>query len=657
MTVDLARFHDSFFDESFESLATMEAALLRLEAGATGAETINTVFRVAHSLKGGAGMFGFHDIVSFTHTLEAVLDALRGRRLETSAGLTGLLLGSVDLLRGMLEATRAGQPVDLQRMADLQFDLELLVAQPAAPAPAARIRLRPGLDLHRRGNDPLQVLGELAKLGRVTVRADIASLPPLADLDPGTCHLAWEITADTAAPREAIAHVFEWMDHDGHVEIDVGSAAAASSATAAVAKAAAPAAAPGTGTATAVDAAPAAAGAPDAGSIRVGVEKLDDLMNSVGELVITQTMLAQVAGAAGGLDERLHRGLLQLERNVRELQESVMRVRMLPISAVFSRFPRLVRDLAQRFGKRIELQLGGEHTELDKTVLEKIGDPLVHLVRNSIDHGIEPPDVRTARGKNPVGTIHLDASQRGGCIVVEVRDDGAGLDRRRIIERARKLGLLAADGEPDELAVNELIFAPGFSTADQATDVSGRGVGMDVVRRNVKALGGSIEVESRAGEGARFTLTLPFTLAIVDGQTVAVGGERYVVPVTSIVESLRLAPGAATRVAGSGGDVFTFRGDYLPVVRLHELFGVQPAADELHSGLIMVVEGDGRRAGLFVDDVEGQLQAVIKSIEANYEAVDGVSGATITADGNVALILDVPALVRTAGQRRPGVRA
>ncbi|MBX3695263.1 MAG: chemotaxis protein CheA [Steroidobacteraceae bacterium] len=626
----------------------MEAALLRLEAGATGAETINTVFRVAHSLKGGAGMFGFHDIVSFTHTLEAVLDALRGRRLQTSAALTGLLLGSVDLLRGMLEATRAGQPVDLQRMADLQFDLELLVAQPAAPAPAARIRLRPGLDLHRRGNDPLQVLGELAKLGRVTVRADIASLPPLADLDPGTCHLAWEITADTAAPREAIAHVFEWMDHDGHVEIDAGPAAAASSAPAVPA---APVAVPGAGPAT------AAAGAPDAGSIRVGVEKLDDLMNSVGELVITQTMLAQVAGATGGLDERLHRGLLQLERNVRELQESVMRVRMLPISAVFSRFPRLVRDLAQRFGKRIELQLGGEHTELDKTVLEKIGDPLVHLVRNSIDHGIEPPDVRTARGKNPVGTIHLDASQRGGCIVVEVRDDGAGLDRRRIIERARKLGLLVADEEPDELAVNELIFAPGFSTADQATDVSGRGVGMDVVRRNVKALGGSIEVESRVGEGARFTLTLPFTLAIVDGQTVAVGGERYVVPVTSIVESLRLAPGAATRVAGSGGDVFTFRGDYLPVVRLHELFGVQPAADELHSGLIMVVEGDGRRAGLFVDDVEGQLQAVIKSIEANYEAVDGVSGATITADGNVALILDVPALVRTAGQRRPGVRA
>lgn len=640
MTVDLARFHDSFFDESFESLATMEAALLRLEAGATGAETINTVFRVAHSLKGGAGMFGFHDIVSFTHTLEAVLDALRGRRLETSAALTGLLLGSVDLLRGMLEATRAGQPVDLQRMADLQFDLELLVAQPAAPAPVARIRLRPGLDLHRRGNDPLQALGELAKLGRVTVRADIASLPPLADLDPGTCHLGWEITADAAAPCEAIARVFEWMDHDGHVEIDAG-----------------PAAAPGAGPATAVDAAPATAGAPDAGSIRVGVEKLDDLMNTVGELVITQTMLAQVAGAAGGLDERLHRGLLQLERNVRELQESVMRVRMLPISAVFSRFPRLVRDLAQRFDKRIELQLGGEHTELDKTVLEKIGDPLVHLVRNSIDHGIELPDVRIARGKNPVGTIHLDASQRGGCIVVEVRDDGAGLDRRRIIERARKLGLLVADEEPDELAVNELIFAPGFSTADQATDVSGRGVGMDVVRRNVKALGGSIEVESRAGEGARFTLTLPFTLAIVDGQTVAVGGERYVVPVTSIVESLRLAPGAATRVAGSGGDVFTFRGDYLPVVRLHELFGVRPAADELHSGLIMVVEGDGRRAGLFVDDVEGQLQAVIKSIEANYEAVDGVSGATITADGNVALILDVPALVRSAGQRRPGVRA
>ncbi|MBV6416127.1 MAG: hypothetical protein CMLOHMNK_00658 [Steroidobacteraceae bacterium] len=559
MSVDLSRFHDSFFDESLESLATMEATLLRFEAGATGPEAIHTVFRVAHSLKGGAGMFGFDAIVSFTHTLESVLDALRAGRLAVDAPLTDLLLGSVDLLRGMLEATRAGGSIDAQRVADLQFDLELQVAR-------------------SRGKEP--------RNGPATVAPD-------------------------PAPKEPPANAANAAGGD----------------------------------------------APDAGSIRVDVGKLDDLLNAVGELVITQTMLAQFARGVAGADERLQRGLLQLERNVRDLQESVMRVRMLPISAVFSRFPRLVRDLAQRCGKQIELRLGGEHTELDKTVLEKIGDPLVHLVRNSIDHGIEPPDVRIARGKSPAGTIRLDASQRGGCIVVEVRDDGGGLDRRRIIERARSRGLIAGEAEPDDTAISELIFSPGFSTAEEATEVSGRGVGMDVVRRNVKALGGSIEVESRAGEGARFTLTLPFTLAIVEGQTVAVGAERYVVPVTSIIESLRLQPGGATRIAGSGSDVITFRGDFLPVLRLHELFGVESANEALHGGLIMVVEGDGRRAGLFVDQVEGQLQAVVKSMEANYRAVDGVSGATITADGNVALILDVPALVRMAGRARRGALA
>lgn len=550
MTIDLVRFHDSFFEESFESLTVMEAAVLRFEAGATGAETVNTIFRVAHSLKGGAGMFGFDHVVSFTHTLEAVLDGLRAERLEVSAALPKLLLDSVDLLRSLLDATRAGRPVDMQRMADLQLDLELLLAQPGKPGPAQS-----------------------------------AAAP--APSPPGT--------AAADVPPAVVA---------------------------------------------------------DAGSIRVAVEKLDELMNTVGEIVITQTMLTQLARRAGSVDDPLHERLRQLERNVRELQESVMRVRMLPISAVFSRFPRLVHDLSQRFGKRIELRLSGEHTELDKTVLEKIGDPLVHLVRNSIDHGIETPDLRVARGKSASGTIRLDACQRGGCIVVEVSDDGGGLDRQRIIERARSRGLLAAGEEPDDLTLHELIFSPGFTTAEQATDVSGRGVGMDVVRRNVKALGGSIEVQSKPGEGSCFTLTLPFTLAIVDGQTVAVGAERYVVPVPSIVESVRLAPGAATRVAGTGGDVFAFRGEYLPVVRLHEVFAVQAATEELHGGLIMVVEGDGRRVGLFVDHVDGQLQAVIKSIEANYRAVDGVSGATITGDGHVALILDVPALVRTAGHRR-----
>lgn len=329
-----------------------------------------------------------------------------------------------------------------------------------------------------------------------------------------------------------------------------------------------------------------------------------------------------------------------------------MRVRMLPISFVFSRFPRLVRDLSQRLGKQIELKITGEQTELDKTVLEKIGDPLVHLVRNSIDHGVEKPDARLAAGKGAVGTVHLDACHKGGSITVEVSDDGNGLNRERILEKARSRGLVGANDVLTDEAIHDLIFLPGFSTAEQTTDVSGRGVGMDVVRRNIKELGGAIEVKSEPGKGSRFIITLPLTLAIVDGQTVAVGDEHYIVPLTAIVESLQLKPGAASHLAGGGGEVFSFRGDYLPVIRLHEVFSVAPRNRELHAGLVMVVEGDGRRVGLFVDDLEGQQQVVIKSMESNYRRVEGVSGATITGEGTVALILDIPGLVRVAGRQR-----
>jgi two-component system chemotaxis sensor kinase CheA len=394
------------------------------------------------------------------------------------------------------------------------------------------------------------------------------------------------------------------------------------------------------------------AAAPDSGSIRVSVEKIDELMNTVGELVITQAMLSQLGSQMeGSTAEELRAGLAQLERNMRELQESVMRVRMLPISFVFSRFPRMVRDLAQRLGKQIELKMTGEQTELDKTVMEKIGDPLVHLVRNSVDHGIEKsPEARVAVGKSPVGTVHLDACHRGGNIAVEVSDDGGGLDKDRILEKARSRGLIGPNDTLTDEQIYELIFMPGFSTAEKTTDVSGRGVGMDVVRRNVKELGGKIEIRSERGKGSRFIITLPLTLAIVDGQSVAVGTETYIVPLISIVESLQLKPSSVSRLSGRG-EVFSFRGDYLPIVRLHELFGVEPKAQELHDGLVVVAEGDGRRVGLFVDDLLGQQQVVIKSLEANYGSVEGVSGATILGDGSVALILDLAGLIRAASMR------
>ncbi|MGH8268679.1 MAG: chemotaxis protein CheA, partial [Steroidobacteraceae bacterium] len=389
----------------------------------------------------------------------------------------------------------------------------------------------------------------------------------------------------------------------------------------------------------------------DSGSIRVSVEKIDELMNTVGELVITQAMLSQLGSYFDGPEaEKLRAGLGQLERNVRELQESVMRVRMLPISFVFSRFPRMVRDLAQRLGKQIELKLTGEQTELDKTVLEKIGDPLVHLVRNCIDHGIESPGARTAAGKPAEGTVHLDACHRGGNIAVEVSDNGGGLDKDRILAKARARGLVGPNDSLSDAEIHELIFVPGFSTAEKTTDLSGRGVGMDVVRRNVKELGGKIEVRSEAGRGSRFTITLPLTLAIVDGQSVAVGTETYIVPLVSIVESMQLKATGVTRLSGHS-EVLSFRGDYLPIIRLHELFGVEPRSRALHEGLVVVAEGDGRRVGLFVDDLLGQQQVVIKSLQANYGHIEGVSGATILGDGSVALILDVPGLIRAASMR------
>jgi two-component system chemotaxis sensor kinase CheA len=528
-------------------------------------------------------------------------------------------------------------------------------------------------------------------LGKLTVVANMQAVPRLRSIDAERCYLTWTLELESDCARDQVDAAFEWAAVDCELtikRIEAGAssapaavtpaavveapvvaappvqvaaapkvveaapqpveAAVASPAPAAASAAAAPAApAPAPKPADAKEPAKAAAGG-EHSSIRVSIEKIDELINTVGELVITQAMLSELGRKLdGSVAEQFRSGLNQLERNMRELQESVMRVRMLPISFTFSRFPRMVRDLAQRLGKQIELKMTGEQTELDKTVLEKIGDPLVHLVRNSIDHGIEAPDVRVKAGKSPTGIVHLDACHRGGHIAVEIRDDGNGLDKNRILEKARSRGLVGANDVLTDEQVHELIFMPGFSTAEKTTDVSGRGVGMDVVRRNVKELGGKIEIASELGKGSRFIITLPLTLAIVDGQSVSVGSETYIVPLTSIIESLQLQPQSVNRLSGRG-EVFSFRGDYLPIVRLHELFGIEPRATALHEGLIVVAEGDGRRIGLFVDELLGQQQVVIKSMEANYGPIDGVAGATILGDGSVALILDLSGLIRVA---------
>jgi two-component system, chemotaxis family, sensor kinase CheA len=718
MSIDLEQFHATFFEESREAIDAMEAGLLELDASGPNPETINTIFRVAHSIKGGAGMFGFTDIMGFTHTLETLLDELRSNRRVMDERIANALLQSVDVLRDMISTVQHGQPADAPRIASLHAELTALVAGAPAPpvsAPAATndpagvvdepvqvdaplaavpavatkaparwvIRFKPLAELLTRGNDPARLFSELAGLGQLDVQCDASALPDFASLDPEVCHLAWTLTLTSDVPREAIDLIFEWAEGDCELDVQRATAsttpAAASHATAAPAPIvaaveatpAAPAAPPlepalpaAVATAPSAVAPPAASAPPpdasaksaDAGSIRVSIEKIDELLNTVGEIVITQSMLSQLATRIDGVAaDRLKTGLAQLESNIRELQESVMRVRMLPVSFVFSRFPRLVRDLSHRLGKQIKLKMTGEQTELDKTVLEKIGDPLVHLVRNSIDHGIELPEARLAAGKSAEGTVHLHAFHKGGSITLEVSDDGKGLDRQRILDKARGRGLVEPNAVLTDEQVNDLIFLPGFSTAEATTDLSGRGVGMDVVRRNIKELGGTVELRSEPGQGTRFIINLPLTLAIVDGLSVAVGDEIYIVPLVTIIESLQVRPGTANHIVDHG-EVFQFRGDYLPVIRLHEVFGVEPRARQLHEGLLMVVEGDGRRVGLFVDALLGQQQVVIKSMESNYRRIDGVGGATILGEGTVALILDVPGLIRLSPAWQPARR-
>ncbi len=658
-TVSLVQFHQVFFEESLEGLDVMEAALLALDQGGD-TEMVHRIFRAAHSIKGGAATFGFPEMAAFTHEAESLLDELRDGRRATDPTIVELMLRSVDCLRGMFARAQSGQPLASAESEELRQQLGAMLGHGLIVAPGKQeitltevagwvILFRPHAGMLARGNDPLRLLRELGDLGSMVVEAQLEQLPPLAALDPSQCYLGWRIELHAAVSREAVAAVFEWVED----ECDLSIEPIVSAANDAVAEPAV------LGVSLAADdklvALPtsprsvpkaAAASSPDSGSVRVGIDKIDGLIDLVGELVITQAMLDQFQQdfdpSQLGL---LRQGLAQLARHTRTLQENVMGIRMLPIGSVFNRFPRLVRDLSQKLGKQVKLDMLGEHTELDKTVLEKIGDPLVHLVRNAIDHGLEMPEKRRAAGKNETGILRLEAFHRGGFIVVEITDDGAGLNREAILAKALQKGLIASGDNLSDEAVNDLIFQPGFSTAATTTDLSGRGVGMDVVRRNVSDLGGTVSIQSRPGLGATFTITLPLTLAIIDGLAAAVSDERYIVPLVSIIESVQLKAENVRRVAG-GGELFSFRGEYLPVVRLHEAFGCVDARQSIETGLVIVVEGDGVRAGLFVDGLIGQQQAVVKSLEVNYRRVQGLSGATILADGSVALIVDVAGLLR-----------
>ena len=688
MSIDMSQFHQVFFEESFEGLDDMESGLLELNLGEPDVEMINTIFRAAHSIKGGSGTFGFKQITDFTHVMETLLDEIRGGQRSITQEAVSLLLESVDCLREMLGAERDKTDIDTERVSALQADLEKLlnngsessdidavanVADSGASTGGGwQIKFSPYPDLMKTGNDPLRIIRELSELGEIEVSANTDSIPPFGEYQADEVYLIWDIKLSGDITKEQITEIFEWVEDDCDLELtEIENKTEEVSTVPQEAEQAPPRSGVDrrsgedrrqeqkafSGPDRRVNANERRTGkdrrgGPDTTSIRVSIDKVDALINMVGELVITQSMLSQFGENFEMKNlEKLRDGLSLLERNTRELQENVMQIRMLPISFSFNRFPRLVHDLSTKLGKKIELKMSGEQTELDKTVMEKIGDPLVHLVRNSLDHGIEMPEVRKAAGKPETGVLHLNAYHEGGNIVIEIVDDGAGLNKERILAKARENGLVGPDEDVPQSKVNELIFMAGFSTAQEVSDVSGRGVGMDVVKRNIKDLGGVVEVRSREGEGSTFTIRLPLTLAILDGQLVRVGQQIYIIPLISIVESLQVQPAQFNSIAGKG-ELYRLRDDYIPIIRLYETFDIEPDSTELSHGLLVVVEAEGQKAGLFVDDLLAQQQVVIKSLETNYQKVEGVSGATILGDGTVAMIMDISGLISLSHSSR-----
>ena len=679
MQIDIAQFHAAFFDEAAEHLADMESVLLELENGAGDPELLNRIFRAAHSIKGSSGTFGFKHVARFTHGLENLLDRLRDGSLAVSEALVELLLRSTDMVASLIAAARSDLPPD----AGLDGLLAELEAQAAGTSPAAvdspklsvpppaRVReyivsVTPGTDLLRHRAEPLLMIRELASMGEV-LEASVATarIPALADLEPDRSYFAWNIRLRSERAPADLEEVFLFVQDECVVviveHVDPAVLAGVAEADDAPANASAsvlegangsgPVIAKTTAAGAESSARPKSSGT-ESNSIRVSVEKVDEMINLVGELVISQSMLSQtISGLSEERQSLLTEALATLERSTRDLQERVMSVRMVPVASVFRRFPRLVRDLATSLKKQVEVEIIGEETELDKQMVEQIGDPLTHLVRNAVDHGIEGPQDRIATGKSPEGHLRLVAFHEGGNVIIDVVEDGRGLDAEKIRNKAISLGLADPNENLTEEQIQGLIFLPGFSTAATISDVSGRGVGMDVVKRNIEALNGSVHVASEQGKGTRFRIKLPLTMAILDGLSVRVGSDVFIVPLLSVVESFRPKANEVQTVAGRC-EVVVVRGEHVPLLRLGELFHVPGSESDPKRGLVMILETQNQKFGLLVDELIGQLQVVMKSLESNYRKVEGLSGATILGDGRVALIVDIPGLSRLARQKR-----
>ena len=696
--LDLSQFYETFFDEADELLAQMEQLLLELDVGAPDIEQLNAIFRAAHSIKGGAATFGcFNQLAGTTHLLENLLDAIRRGEMALRTDMIDIFLETKDVLKSQLDAYRASEEPDeavFERICAVLRQLALEHKDPAAasapapaptpaPAPVAQVAPEP---------EPVAAPAPVAEAAPVAESADTAGLPlrvritKVSDKDAASLLEEMGNLGQVKASERANGVLTVWVDSTctpddieavccfivdaDQLNIAREAAPVADAAPAPVVAAAPVAATPEAAPAAAAPAVAESAAAAEAisqaartsraaapahvdkesTSIRVGVEKVDQVINLVGELVITQAMLAQTASTLDPvLHDRLLNGMEQLERNARDLQEAVMSIRMMPMDYVFSRFPRLVRDIAGKMGKQIELQTYGRATELDKSLIERIIDPLTHLVRNSLDHGIETPEKRVAAGKDPVGQLVLSAQHNGGNIVIEVSDDGAGLNREKILKKAMAQGLPVNENSPDD-EIWQLIFAPGFSTAEKVTDISGRGVGMDVVRRNIQDMGGHVQLSCEPGNGTTTRIVLPLTLAILDGMSVRVGEETFILPLNHVTESLQPTNDQIYSVAGNER-VMHVRGEYLPLVEMHRVFSVSDAQTDPTQAIAVIMQAEDRRFALLVDHLIGQHQVVVKNLESNYRKVPGISAATILGDGSVALIVDVFALARANRER------
>lgn len=702
----------TFFDECDEAMQQIEIGLTDIRSGEGNDETVNAVFRGVHSVKGGAGIFGFEQLVEFAHVFETVLDGLRNGSLTATPENLDVLLSASDVLSDLVQMSRGGETIAEGFGAEVRSGLEQIIEQGGgsagsdgdiAPAefegldfmPVAvnlddlaadeppvgdgrsvyKIVFRPKPEMLKKANEPLYVLRELRKLGEAEIEANSDNLPALSELEVDVPYLWWTITLRTEEKRAKVDEVFEFVmgDCDLSIEEEAPPPVVATpmavvtdpvmpEAIAALPVIEAPPVAPAI-PAPKAEIKPVAAkpegetgggggrGKPAATTTRIELDRIDRVVNMVGELVISQAMLGQIVqDLPESTSMRLIQILDEVAHHTRELKDSVMSMRAQPVGSVFQRMPRLVREVAAKTHKKVRLEMHGETTEVDRSIIERLGDPLTHIIRNSVDHGVEAPSARIAAGKPEEGVIRLSAEHRGGRIVIEIKDDGAGINSERVLKIAREKGLVGSDAQLSEDEINNLIMMPGFSTAEVISDISGRGVGMDVVRSNIQDLGGRITLKSVRGQGMTIQLALPLTLAVMDGMVIKVGTQTYVMPLSAIVECLRPSRGEISALIGTHG-MLQLRGEFVPIILLSDLLGVDSAPGNNSERVVIVTDnGDGSRIGLVVDELLGHQQVVIKSIEESYGAVPGIAAATILGNGRVAFILDVEKLADLAAQ-------